>query len=314
MGKGGAENDPKMYIAVLIVGSLVEMWAACATCDKLNDLDFADKCKKEYAFAVAVGCISLFICLVMSILFCVNAGTAQTASPIVAVVMFILWGLGIGVCTFSIPFMAAGGFGAGGNSANGYFSTWICFITSCLYVQTVPQVQQAAQKAGNSASTPVMVTFFAGICEMWAAAYACDNFNGGYVSVSCGKAGCSYDTCTDLEGWGVAVGSISSIITLVIIIMGAMGKSVPDMAGKICAALVFLLWAAGVATLTFDYRKKGEKGDVYGLFTTAGNGYFGTWCAFFSSFVWAYMALFGGGGGGGGGGGAAPKSNPQSSV
>jgi hypothetical protein len=293
MGKGGEGVDPKIFIAVILVGGLVEMWAASATCDKLKN--GFDDCKDEYALAVAIGAISTFVCLVVSIIYCVKAdlmsGVGQT---VVAVILFLTWGIGTGVCTFDIPFAAA----AGENAANGYYSTWVCFCAAVMFIMTVKQVKELAGKGTQGESGAVVVTFFSSVAEMWAAAYLCDNYNSGYSTWKCSSKGCSVSTCTDLEGWGVAVGCVSAVICLVFIILGLVGMKdkIPDIAKKIIAVLLFIWWAVGVATLTFSYKEKGYTYDgkgAYGLFLGAGNGYFGTWISFFSSFVFAYVTLLG---------------------
>jgi len=283
MGKGGSGDDTKIYIAILMLSSLIEMWAAAAICDSLNN--GWNGCQKEWAWAVACGAISLFICIIMTILFCAAQGMANSANPFVAVLLFLLWGAGVGVCTFGIPFYGAGAMT--GNRANGYFATWISFITSTMYMmKAVPQIANVAGKAksGSDADTVIWIIFFASVAEMWAAAYICDTWKWG-------------SGCQDLPAWAVSCGAISAGITLIIIICGLLKCTVPPIAMKIISVILCLLWAAGVATLTFAYKtgwKKGSSVWGYGLFGNVDNGYLGTWIAFFGSFVLMYISLAGG--------------------
>jgi len=298
-GKGGEAVDPKVFIAVTMIASLIEMWAAAATCDELNN--GFDDCKDEYALAVAIGCISLVVCIVVSIIYCVKADLMSgIGSTIVAAVLFILWGIGTGVCTFDIPFVSA----VGENAANGYYSTWVAFITSTMFFMTIPQIKDLADKGTQGESGSLLFCFFGSIAEMWASAYMCDNYSSAYLGCGVGwtcKGGkCKYDTCTDLEGWGVTVGCVSAIVCLVFIILGIAKVDLNGICGgwlkKILAILLFIWWVLGVATLTFSYKDKDEKWDckgAYGLFIGAGNGYFGTWLSFFSSFVFAYVSVLG---------------------
>merc|ERR1712216_582773 len=287
MGKGGSGDDTKIYIAILMLSSLIEMWAAAAIWDSLNvgGRSGWNACIDNYAFAVAAGAISLFICIIMTILFCAAQGMANSANPFVAVLLFLLWGAGVGVCTFGAPFYGSGA--VTGNRANGYFATWISFIASTMYMmKAVPQIANVAGKAksGSDADTVIWIIFFASVAEMWAAAYICDSsryFQSG---------------CQDLPAWGVSCGAISDGITLIIIICGLLKCTVPPIAMKIISVILCLLWAAGVATLTFAYKTGWKSGSVwgYGLFANVDNGYLGTWIAFFGSFVLMYISLAGG--------------------
>jgi len=315
-GKGGEAVDPKVFIAVIMIASLVEMWAASATCDKLNN--GFDDCKDNYALAVALGCISLVICIVVSILFCVKPDLVQgIGQAIVAGVLFVVWGIGTACCTMDIPFVTA----VGENAANGYYATWTCFVASVMFIMTVPQVKALADKGTQGESGAIVICFFASIAEMWQAAYFCDDFHSSKYSspylASCGKGS---DSCSDLEGWGVTVGCVSAIFCLVFIILGAVGVKLDGMCGgwlkKILAIILFIWWIVGVATLTFSYISDDDKkkkdfnrcDEAYGLFLGASNGYFGTWLAFFSSFVFAYVSVLGKPKGGGGGEGKASAS------
>lgn len=279
------------------------MWAAAAICDNLNTGWSA--CKDKYAWAVACGAISLFVCIVMTILFLCSAGNAQKANPFVAVFLFLLWGAGVGVCTFWLPFgTAGGGYGIGvGNYANGYFGTWISFITSVKYmVSAVPQVASAMDKGPkDSGSSLVIIIFFASVTEMWAAAVICDTYH--WVNTG----------CSDLPAWGVSVGAISAIICLIVIVLPMVG--VQSLSGgmpmKIISVLLLVLWIVGAATLTFAYKSGGNSRNYgawgYGMFTSVGNGYLGTWVSLFASFVLCYVTLLGGSIGAGGAGGQGGK-------
>jgi len=162
----------------------------------------------------------------------------------------------------------------GGGDANGYFSTWIAFIASAMYMfGAVPQISAASSQvtSGGNEKGMLLVIFLASVCEMWAAAYICDQ----------GAAG-----CRGVVAWAVSCGAISAFLSLLF-------AFVPQLAGfvKYLAAFLAIWWAAGVATLTFQYT---STRDVGWIFTSAGNGYFGCWVAFFCSFILAYVTLFGG--------------------
>merc|ERR1711907_102033 len=282
-------GDPLVWIAIIIVASLIEMWAAASICDSHG---WGNGCRGEYAFAVAVGAASLGICIIMTILHCACNACSQKAHPFISVLMWLLWGAGVGVCTFGVPFRNACGFSVkvgnvsvGSSGANGYFSTWICFIASCFYVfESVPQIKGASDKvtSGSQEKGWLLVIFLASVCELWAAAYVCDNTYS--YSWAGHRAG-----CYGLAAWGVSCGAISAFLALLF-------AFVPQLQGfiKWVALFLALWWAAGVATLTFTYR---STNDIGGMFTSAGNGYFGTWVAFFASFILAYSTLVPGGGG-----------------
>ncbi len=51
------------------------------------------------------------------------------------------------------------------------------------------------------------------------------------------------------------------------------------------------MWFTGVAVLTYTYKDEAE----IGTFSAAGNGFFGTWAAFFISFILFYTSWAGDG-------------------
>ena len=150
-----------MYIAIILLAGFFEMWAAGTICNNYSN-SVHNYCVDELAWAVAVGAISTFVCIVMTILFCAAKGMAQTATPFVAVFLFIIWLAGVIWCTFDAPFMSACHSGATGG-ANGYFGTWIAFIASAMYMKEgIPQVKAFADQhsKGNFVLHPFQFTSF----------------------------------------------------------------------------------------------------------------------------------------------------------
>ena len=110
------------YVAILMMASFFEMWAAGTICDNLG----SDNCKDELAWALAVGVISFCICFIMTVThsptFCIGAPelqthatarrqimmcckkeqTISTAHPAISILMLGLWTAGVGVCTFDV--------------------------------------------------------------------------------------------------------------------------------------------------------------------------------------------------------------------
>ncbi len=109
--KMNALTQRQKTILLILVGSFVVMVAAADLCD-----DDAS-CKDEEAWAVAVGVISLVTCAVWAAM----VNKLGAAEKFVAIFVFVLWLLGVGVCTVESPFVVAG---------NGYFGCWFCFILS----------------------------------------------------------------------------------------------------------------------------------------------------------------------------------------
>merc|ERR1712072_1171814 len=93
-----------------------------------------------------------------------------------------------------------------------------------MFFMTIPQIKDLADKGSQGESGSLLFCFFGSIAEMWASAYMCDNYSNAYLGCgegwTCKGGKCKYDTCTDLEGWGVTVGCVSAIVCLVFIILG----------------------------------------------------------------------------------------------
>ena len=216
-------QDPKMWIAVIMAASFFEMWVGATLCHAMDG--YHRSCQDEIAWALAVGVISLFICIVITICTCACAN--PLVDKIGSVVLFLLWVAGAGVCTFDAPFTSAcqatwawwGGYAAsytgtkyGYGTGNGYFSCWIAFLGSCCYLYAIwSEVAQASAQAMAVAGNDVAALFVASIVVMAQASYDCDHLNGysGYY-VNGG--------CTDVEAWAVALSVISAFCCILLVI------------------------------------------------------------------------------------------------
>jgi len=101
-------------------GSVIELTSAGVACDNLGTAN----CKKEYGWAVAVGTISLVICIVALLL----GNKIGPLKFVLALLLLAVWVFGAGVLTFDNPFTATG---------NGYFSCWVAFFASVVWAYYV---------------------------------------------------------------------------------------------------------------------------------------------------------------------------------
>eukprot|EP00656_Telonema_subtile_P005353 TRINITY_DN12431_c0_g1_i3.p1 TRINITY_DN12431_c0_g1~~TRINITY_DN12431_c0_g1_i3.p1 ORF type:complete len:337 (+),score=60.35 TRINITY_DN12431_c0_g1_i3:136-1146(+) len=113
--------DDTYEVAIIGVASLVEMIAAAKYCDDHND------CSKQNGYAVAVGVVSTFVCILFFSMHVLVPGSAliEMCRPVLNFSLLIWWTFGVGVLTFDKPFTTTG---------NGYFASWIAFLTSAVMV------------------------------------------------------------------------------------------------------------------------------------------------------------------------------------
>lgn len=113
------------WILIVLLGTIIECIDALVECFK------KDNCKGEYGWAISVGIISAFLCLVFLVF-------GKRMSPQVvkgfSILLLLLWSFGTGVLTFDKPFTTTG---------NGYFGCWFAMIGSLLF---------ALEAAGHSLS------------------------------------------------------------------------------------------------------------------------------------------------------------------
>merc|ERR1711865_543594 len=292
--------DKNLAIAALLIGSFIEMWAAAGYCDQHGSIQ--DDCHDEWAWAVALGVISLiFVIVVIILMKCKPDIVDGIVGQIMFCLLFGLWVAGVTVCTFQKPFApgpSGDGYGDGnfGVAGNGYFATWACVVFSfILVIMGCPPVTGLFEKAMGSlddVKKMLLGVFVASIVEMWHAARICDK--------STAREG--------MLAWGVAAGAGSSGL---IIIWVLLAHFVPSVAAftKWFALFLALWWLSAVCSLTMPNDSHDCGDDFYcrGLFTDASNGFFGTWVAMIFAIALACaqfgLELPGGGGGGGGGDG-----------
>lgn len=245
---------PRSCLAILLVSSLFELWAAASLCHS------SFSCQNELAWAVACGAISLFICLCMTVMASCDStkSVASQLQTFVAVLLFLLWAAGAGICTFKGPFNTACG-----SSANGYFACWISFIASCLYLfATVPAVEHCAHESLESHGTYLGGVLVTSLVVTAQAAY--DGDSGRF---------------TGMRIWAVTAGAVSVVLVMLLMLVSALQQRM-----KYVVAVLAGLWIAAVVTLTFTYKGDPE----FGIFAAAGNGFFACWCALFISFTLCY--------------------------
>jgi uncharacterized membrane protein YczE len=116
----GEANKTNPLMLTLIVASAVELVAAALGCGGRG-------CAAYVAYAIAVGAVSLFLCLVLVIGRRLSASVQKVAVPVV-LFLFVWWFVAAVVLTFVSPFIAA---------SNGYFATWIACIVSAMLARDV---------------------------------------------------------------------------------------------------------------------------------------------------------------------------------
>ena len=146
--------------------------------------------------------------------------------------------------------------------ANGYFSCWLAFIASFLYVmECQPFIKDKVEGAHGGG-----MIVYAIMCSIVVAGQGIfDGAKGEF---------------TDCHNFAIAVG----IISLVFLVALLMVEAVKKMSMIILGFLAFF-WFIAVCLLTFTYK---DSPAGTGCFTDAGNGFFAIWGAFFLTFALAF--------------------------
>jgi len=249
-------------IGGILVASCVELAQASQNCtEELN------KCEDEDGFAVAVGTISLFLCLCYIICLKFKREAIPMFTQVLSLFLLIWWSVGVIVLTFKSPFETTG---------NGYFACWGAALLSIYYCQLVVEKLKvfgnrvSGALSGSMQRKLIMLLMFLSYVEAFAALVLWDERTS--TSTSTAKK-------TDQEVWifacGIVAGGLATIYLLLEIMRPGMLKT---QFLKYFSWFMVVWWMFGAGVATFDDP-----------FPTTGNGYFCAWGAFVTSFYLAYV-------------------------
>jgi len=243
----------------ILIASCIELAQAAEDCQK----SYSD-CEDEDGYAVAVGTVSLFVCLIYLFIYMNSRGSVGQFNKYVPFFFFIWWGIGTIVLTFDPPFSETG---------NGYFACWGATIMSIIYCQiTMERFKVLGEKisaamAGSQERKMLMLIMILSFVVAYAALALWDER---YYGQS--------EEQSSQETWAFAAGMVSGGIAAIYMLLEMFRP------GKLGAKFLkyfswFLVpwWMFGAGVATFDEP-----------FPMTGNGYFCAWGAFICSCYLAY--------------------------
>jgi len=244
----------------ILVASCVELAQAAQNCQESYI-----KCEDENAYAVSVGCVSLFFCLCYFLCLYLKHTLVAKFTQYLSLFLMLWWGVGTIVLTFDAPFNTTG---------NGYFACWGAALLSILYCQLAVDkfktfgTRMSNAISGNEQRKVLSLVMILSYVEAFAALLLWDEVNFGSTVKQ-----------SNQETWafscGIVAGGLASIYLLLKIMR-------PNMLGpKVLKYFSWFLvpwWMFGAGVATFDAP-----------FPTTGNGYFCAWGAFVSSCYLAYI-------------------------
>jgi len=233
-----------------------------------QDCNNADKCESWNAYAIALGCVSLFMSfgLVLKI-YCKNPEKRITwitkHIPYLSVFLTLWWGIGVVTCTFDGPFE---------NTGNGFFACWIAFFISIYLCQiTIAKFGLVLERCKNDIGDPQQRVMGIIMVLSFAEAYSC-------LLQMDEKTGSSNKKSSAQEEWGLACSLISAGLIIIFLFLEPRLDRLRGQPGLLAYFLV-PWWLFGAGVLTFDEP-----------FTATGNGYFCAWGCFCESCYLLYLA------------------------
>jgi hypothetical protein len=219
-------------------------------------------------FVFAVSCISVFLCLLWMILFCLRSEWSQKTTPMLCGLLAILWFFAAFIGTTWVSHLISG---------NEYYAGWLAaFFAFEAAFQTISEFRQARGSVENMAGglRVVVVILLASCLEVTVASKWCSGHSG---------------QCKDRAAYAVALGAVSIIVTLCMIIYIQVKGAIQSNALKVIRILLSIWWLVGVWILTF-YTCSSITGLLL-AWTGPGNGYFSCWCACLASIYLAADAF-----------------------
>ena len=250
-GNQGSLMKPVMTI---LFASIIETFAAAILCDGAFCSEYSGY-RGSTIYAVILGGLSIFCCLVLLIMVKVNRSVDSQLYKFMAFFLAAWWIAGAGVQTFG------GNYGLFVMTGNGYFATWIACLQAVFWA-----FEYLGQTSGVNMDVPgaLGVVLFASS-----------------VVVACCLVGDSrVEYYSSKKTWQFACGIVSVVLCIIWLILSKVKNDVAGKIAPILSVFLFFWWAAGAFTGTF-----------YDPFILTGNGYFADWMAFGFSYHAAYNAV-----------------------
>jgi len=265
--ESGSFQTETACVGGILVASCIELAQAAENCQTDGN-----KCDDEDGYAVAVGVISLFVCLCYLALLYFQPAAIVGYSQYISIFLVLWWGVGTVVLTFDAPFKYTG---------NGYFACWGATLLSIYYCQmTVGRFKMLGDRisqaiAGDTQKKLLTLIMFLSFVEAFAALVLWDDLDETETSDSKKQSA--------QETWAFSAGIISGGIAALYMLLGIFLPGKLDEMNFVKYFSWFLVawWMFGAGVATFDAP-----------FPATGNGYFCSWGAFLCSCYLFYLTNF----------------------
>lgn len=258
-----SDKSQNLGLAVFVccAASVIEF---ATTADECNSDDNCDH--KRIAWALACGVISAVLCFLRILLIKFKPELPAIVDTVLSIFLTVWWVFGTAFNTSSKgPFNSSG---------NGYFSTWAAFFASVVYLAvSVSQVSAATKAAQGPAIQGTLLLLIASVVEL---GVSCDYYHEQHDAFSTKKKHRVF--------FAIALGVISSVACLVLLLLFVKQLGPHEMIGKVMAVFLLAWWAAGAGVNT---SHDGPFEDS----CNSANGYFSSWIGFFSAVYFCFYAF-----------------------
>jgi len=224
--------------------SLLVMIVSAQICDNLMP---NGSCQATRGYQVACGAISFIAALIIALVHFFGKLENVAIQTAISASFFLWWLAGVIVLTFFGDFTTT-------QNANGYFGSWGAFIMSVFSLVAVsPRFEHRLDSTMHSIRKPLFFLILASAITMGASIGPCSPSS----------------RCTGYAAWALVASVVSLAVALVLFFLPT---QVERKLMKYIAVLLVLWWIFAVGCITLG-----------GPFTTAGNGYFGSFAALLAS-------------------------------